>query len=450
MNGPLAGLSPEIITILFFVLWLGGFFTGYPIALVLGFVGLLLGTLTLGFHPTMSLMYTTGYAQMLNYPLLCLPMFIFMGDMLAVSGIADSLYETLHLTFGKIRGGLAVGTIILGTVLAACLGVVAASVAILTILGLESMLKKGYSKSLASGAICASGTLGILIPPSVMIVVYGSLVQVSVGRLFMGAFLPGILLSGLYIAYVLIRSWLQPVIVGGRTHVSDEFDVPLKKKLAMMATSIGPPVVIVFSVLGVIFLGIAPPTEASGVGAFATTLLVIAKRKFSWKLLKEVTLESAKMTGFAWIFFFAGLGAASIFQRLGCAEVVSSFVLAAGGKWAGFFVIMFMLFALGFVMDFFAILFVMSPIFVMFTRTAGFDPVWFGIMVCVNLQMAFMTPPMALAIFILKGVAKPELGVTTADIIRGVFPFVFLVMIGLILCIVYPEIITWLPNLMVK
>jgi TRAP-type mannitol/chloroaromatic compound transport system permease large subunit len=224
----------------------------------------------------------------------------------------------------------------------------------------------------------------------------------------------------------------------------------LKKKLAMMAVSIGPPVIIVFSVLGVIFLGVAPPTEASGVGAFATTLLVIAKRKFSWKLLKEVTLDSAKMTGFAWLFFFAGLGAASVFQRLGCAEVVSSFVLAAGGKWAGFFVIMFILFALGFVMDFFAILFVMSPIFVMFSRTAGFDPVWFGIMVCVNLQMAFMTPPMALAIFILKGVAKPELGVTTADIIRGVFPFVFLVMIGLILCVAFPEIITWLPNLAIK
>jgi len=449
MNGVLAGLSPEMITILFFVLWLAGFFTGYPIALVLGFVGILMGTLTLGFHPTMTVMYTTGYAQMLNYPLLCLPMFIFMGDMLAASGVADSLYQALHVTMGKIRGGLAVGTIILGTVLAACLGVVAASVAILTMLGLESMIKRGYSKSLSSGTICASGTLGILIPPSVMIVVYGSLVQVSVGKLFMGAILPGILLSALYITYILVRGRLQPEIVGG-TLPAEEIAIPWTKKLTMTASSIVPPVVLIFSVLGVIFFGIAPPTEASAVGALATTLLVIAKRKFTWRLMKEVTLDSAKMTGFAWLFFFAGFGATSIFQRLGCADVVSQVVLAAGDKWAAFFLIHLMLFILGMVMDFFAILFVLAPIFVIVCRKGGFDPVWFAIMVCVNLQMAFMTPPMALAIFILKGVAKPELGVTTADIIRGVYPFVLLVMIGLILCIVFPEIITWLPNMMIK
>lgn len=282
-----------------------------------------------------------------------------------------------------------------------------------------------------------------------MIVVYGSLVQVSVGKLFMGAILPGVLLSALYITYVLVRSWLQPEIVGG-TMPAEEIAIPWTKKLTMTASSIGPPVVLIFSVLGVIFFGIAPPTEASAVGALATTLLVIAKRKFSWRLMKEVTLDSAKMTGFAWLFFFAGFGATSIFQRLGCADVVSQVVLAAGGKWAAFFLIHFMLFILGMVMDFFAILFVFAPIFVIVCRKGGFDPVWFAIMVCVNLQMAFMTPPMALAIFILKGVAKPELGVTTADIIRGVYPFVLLVMIGLILCISFPEIITWLPNMMIK
>jgi tripartite ATP-independent transporter DctM subunit len=449
MNGILAGLSPEIITILFFVLWIAGFFSGYPVALVLAFVGLLMGTLTLGFHPTMTLMYSTGYGQMLNYPLLCLPMFILMGDMLAASGVADSLYQTLHVVMGRIRGGLAIGTIILGTVLAACLGIVAASVAILTMLGLESMVKRGYSKSLASGTIAASGTLGILIPPSILLVVYGSLVQVSVGKLFMGAIFPGILLASLYIIYILIRGWLQPAIVGGTLPV-EELTIPLRKKLTMTASSIVPPVVIIFSVLGVIFLGIAPPTEASAVGALATTLLVIAKGKFSWRLLKEVTLDSAKMTGFAWLFFFAGLGATSIFQRLGCAEVVSHTALALGGKWAAFFLIMLLLFILGMAMDFFAIIFILAPIFVLICRSAGFDPVWFAIMVCVNLQMAFMTPPMALSMFILKGVAKPELNVTTADIIRGIYPFVFLIMVGLLVCIFFPEIVTWLPNMMIK
>jgi tripartite ATP-independent transporter DctM subunit len=449
MNGVLAGLSPEIITILFFVLWLAGFFTGYPIALVLGFVGLLMGTLTLGFHPTMSSMYSTGYAQMLNYPLLCLPMFIFMGNMLAASGVADSLYESLYLLMGRIRGGLAIGTVVLGAVLAACIGVVAASVAMITILGLEPMVTRGYSKSLACGTIAASGTLGILIPPSIMLVVYGTLIQVSVGKLFMGAVFPGILLSILYIIYILLRSWLQPEIAGGAIAVED-LSIPWRRKFTMIASSLGPPAVIVFSVLGVIFLGIAPPTEASGVGALATTVLVIAKRKFTWHLLKEVTLESAKTTGFAWLFFFVGLGAVSIFQRLGCADVVSRSVLAVGGQWAAFSVIMLMLFILGMVMDFFGILFIFAPIFVLVCQSGGFDPVWFAIMVCVNFQMAFMTPPMALSIFVLKGTAKAELGVSTADIIRGVYPFVFIVIITLFLCIAFPGIITWLPNAMIK
>jgi tripartite ATP-independent transporter DctM subunit len=449
MNGVLAGLSPEVIAVLFFVFWLAGFFTGYPIALVLGFVGLLMGTLVLGFHPTMNMMYTTGYAQMLNYPLLCLPMFIFMGDMLAASGIADSLYQSLHVLMGRVRGGLAIGTIILGTVLAACLGVVAASVAILTILGLEPMVTRGYSKSLASGAIAASGTLGILIPPSIMLVVYGTLIQVSVGKLFMGAFLPGFLLSALYILYVLLYSWFHPEVAGGKV-TSEELSLPWRKKFTMVAFSLGPPVVIIFSVLGVIFFGIAPPTEASAVGAFATTLFVIAKRKFSWELLKRVTLVSAKTTGFAWLFFFMGLGSISIFQRLGCSEVVAQAVLGAGGKWTAFLLIMFMLFILGMVMDFFGIMFIMAPIFVLVSQKAGFDPIWFAIMVCVNFQMAFMTPPMALSIFILKGTAKPELGVTTADIIRGVYPFVCLVFVALALCVIFPEIITWLPSVMIK
>jgi len=449
MNGILAGLSPEVITILFFVLWLAGFFTGYPIGIVLGFVGLLMGSLTIGFHPTMNVMYLTGYGQMLNYPLLCLPMFIFMGDMLAASGIADDLYESFHVVMGRVKGGLAIGTVIIGTALAACLGVVAASVAILTMLGLEPMLKRGYSKSLACGTIAASGTLGILIPPSVMIVVYGSLVQVSVGRLFMSAFMPGFLLSALYISYILIRGFIQPSVVGAATQF-EVIKVPLLKKFTMAASSLGAPAFLVFAVLGVIFLGVAPPTEASAVGALATTLLVIAKRRFTWKLLREVSLDSAKTTGFAWLFFFMALGSTSIFQRLGCAEVVSSTILAFGGKWAAFFFIHFLLFILGMVMDFFAILFILAPIFVMVCKKMGFDPIWFAIMVCVNLQMAFMTPPMALAIFILKGVAKPELGVTTADIIRGVYPFVCLVMIGLVLCVIFPQIVMWLPSLMIK
>jgi len=427
------------------VLWLAGFFTGYPLALVLGFVGLLMGTLTLGFHPTMTVMYMTGYAQMLNYPLLCLPMFIFMGNMLAASGVADSLYQSLHLLMGRIRGGLAIGTIILGTVLAACIGVVAASVAIITILGLESMVKRGYSKSLASGSIAASGTLGILIPPSIMLVVYGSLVQVSVGKLFMGAFLPGILLSTLYIIYILVRGLLQPDVVGGMIPAED-LAIPRRKKFTMISLSLVPPVVIVFSVLGVIFLGIAPPTEASAVGALATTLLVIAKRKFSWRILKEVTLDSAKTTGFAWLFFFVGLGATSIFQRLGCAEVVSQSVLAAGGQWTAFFLIMLMLFILGMVMDFFGIVFIFAPIFVLVCKSGGFDPVWFAVLFLLNIEMASTSPPFGMSLFVMKGVAPRD--TTMSDIYLAALPFLGCDLIVMILLFIFPPLSLWLPALM--
>jgi len=447
----LADLEPLTLALIFFIVLFVAFATGYHIAFAIGFSGLLLGILTLGPNATLTMIYHSGFKQILNYPLLCLPMFLFMGIMLGYSGVADALYEAFYVILGRLKGGLAMGTVILGALIAACLGVIAASVAMLTVVSLEPMLKRGYNKSLATGTICASGSLGILIPPSVLLVLYGPLANISVGKLFMGAFGPGFMLAGLYCIYIGIRCLLQPKIAPAAP--AGEIQVPWTRKLTMLLSSLVPPVVLIFSVLGVIFLGIAPPTEAAAVGATASILLAVAKRKFKWAILKRVLLEASRTTGFIWLLMFFSVGSTAVFMRLGCGDAVGAFILAGpGGKWGMFAMVHLLIFILGMFMGWLPILFIIIPIITPLVEIMGFDPVWFALMICVNFQMAFMTPPMAIAIFSLKGAlaSRPELGVKTMDIIKGVYPFVAIVAVGMALCIKFPQIIMWLPNQMIQ
>jgi len=233
---------------------------------------------------------------LMNYPLLAAPLFIFMGLMLERSGIAERLYNALYTWLGGLRGGLAIVTVLIGTIMAACVGIIAASITMLAVVALPSMVKRGYDKSLASGSICAGGTLGILIPPSIMLVLYGPMASLSVGRLFFGAFIPGFILSGLYISYIAIRCLLQPQIA---PPVPQELRaVPFLKKTWMLATSLLPAAFLIFAVLGTIFFGIAPPTEAASIGGLASVILVIAYRRFSWRVLYGVSLETLRLTGF--------------------------------------------------------------------------------------------------------------------------------------------------------
>jgi tripartite ATP-independent transporter DctM subunit len=441
-------ISPEIVTIIFAVAILIGVLWGYPIGLVVGGSALVIGLLTLG-PLTFALIYRRVFFISMNYTFLALPLFIFMGAILERSGVADGLYSALHVLLGRFRGGLAVSTVLVGTVLAACLGVIAASVSILTILGLAAMVKRGYDKSLASGSICAGGTLGILIPPSVMLVVMGPMANISVGKLFMGAFFPGFLLSGLYCTYITIRSFLQPNIAPVIS-AEEVRAIPLAKKLTMLFTSLIPPVFLILAVLGSIFFGIAPPTEAAAIGAAASVLLSVAYRKFNWETLKRAALETFRITGFVMLIGYLSYAMVGIFMRLGCANVIEELLLAApGGRWGTFAVVMFIIFTLGMFIDWIGIAFIVVPIIIPIAPALGFDPLWFTMMICVNLQMAFMTPPFAMAIFVCRGTAPSELGVTTNDIIKGVTPFVILIMIGLIICVIFPEIILWLPSKMV-
>jgi len=441
-------LSPAVVTLLMLAAVFVGLLSGFPVAFVLGAAAIAFGYPIFG-NLVGELIYDRVWGFYTNYIILAVPLFVFMGLMLERSGVTEKLYDALYLWLGGFRGGLAVVTVLVGTILAACIGVITASVTLLTLIALPSMVKRGYSKSLASGAVAAGGCLGILIPPSVMLVVYGPMAAISVGKLFFGAFGPGFLLSASYITYIAVRSLLQPSVAPPVP--AEERAVPFREKTIRLLTVLVPPMVLIFSVLGVIFFGIAAVTEAAGIGALAAVILAAAYRRFSWGVLKEVTLLTMQISG--WVMLMAGMAFAftGVFIGAGGGLIVKDLILATpGGSWGAFAVIMFITFVLGFFIDWWGIVFIMVPIITPIVPELGFDPVWFAIMVCVNLQMAFMTPPMAAAIFLVKGSAEPSLGVTTPDIIRGVVPFVGMIVVTLGLCTAFPQIITWLPSMMIK
>jgi len=440
--------SPELIAIVM----LGGLIltvlSGYPLALPIGAVALVVGFLAFG-DSVFSIIYQQVFSILHNYVLLALPLFIFMGVTLEYSGIAERMYDALFLILSGLRGGLAIITVLLGTALAACVGVITASVTMLTTLSLGSMVRRGYDHSLAAGAVCAGGTLGILIPPSVMLVIYGPMARISVGKLFMAAMFPGLMLAALYVIYIVVRCYLQPKLAP--VIPVEERAVPVSQKIKLLFTAALPPILIILAVLGSIFAGIAPPTEAAATGATASLVLTAANRKLNWKTFKSILLKSLNIS--CMVMFIGAMSVAftAVFIKGRGGEVVQAAVLAApGGPWGAFIAVMFMYFILGFFIEWIGIFFIMVPILAPLAPVLGFDPLWFGMMICINLQMSFLTPPYAFAIFVLRGVAPPDLGITSAEIIRGVIPYILLIMVCLGLCIVFPQIILWLPSVMIK
>ena len=441
-------MSPELVTILLLGGVLVGVLLGYPLAVSVGAVGVIIGFLLFGGKIVSELYYNRVFNQLTNYILLAVPFFVFMGTMMEKSGVAEGLYDALYLWFGGLRGGLAITTVLIGTLMAACVGVIAASTTMLALIGLPAMMKRGYDKSLATGVVCAGGTLGILIPPSIMLVVYGPMANLSVGKLFFGAFIPGFLLAGLYCAYIIVYCIIRPN--AGPPVSIEERRVPMGKKTVMLLKSLVPPLAIILAVLGSIFFGIAAPTEAAGVGALASVLLALSYRKLTVRALMDTAFETIKLSGM--ILLIASLASAfvGVFIRAHCGAVIEEFLLAApGGIWGSFALVMFLCFILGMFIDWIGIVFIMVPIITPIAVAAGFDPLWFGMMICINLQMSFLTPPFAYAIFFVKAAAPPELGIETHHIIKGVIPFITMILIGLALCIAFPQIITWLPNQMI-
>jgi len=440
-------VTPEIVVVIMLGGLLIGIFSGFPLAYIVGFLGLVMGIFVWR-EQVAEMLYLRVVSLMLTYQLLAIPLFVYMGEMLERSGIIEKLYDALYLWLGGLRGGLGIVTIVVGTVMAATVGVISASVTMLTLIALPSMIKRGYSKSLAGGTCVAGGVLGILIPPSIMIIIYAFMASLPVGKLLFGAFFPGFLLAAFYIIYIAVRSFLEPDIAPPVP--PEQRAIPFLRKMEMLLVSLVPPAILVMAVLGVIFFGIAAATEAAGVGAFAAALLTIVYRRFSWQVFSEVMTATARLCGFILLVGAMSFAFTGVFLGAGGGEVVSEAIIAMpGGRWGAFAAIQFIIFLLGFFIDWIGIVFIMAPIMTPMFQVLGFDPVWAGIMVCVNLQTSFMTPPFAMGIYICKGAADPSLGVSIADIIRGIVPFVILILVAMALMVMWPEIILWLPSQMI-
>jgi len=439
-------MSVTVLTISMFVALVIGLFMGHPLAFVLGGLAVIFGFI--GWGPQCYVMFANRiWGTMDNYVLVAIPLFIFMANLLSESGIAEQLFGSLRYLLGPLRGGVAVAVVLVSIVFAACTGIIGASVVTMGLLATPVMLKYGYQKELTMGTICAGGTLGILIPPSIMLVVMGDQSGLSVGRLFMGAVIPGLILGGLYLVYIAIRCCIQPEI-GPSLSLEERAAVPVRKRLTGSLIHLVPPMVLIIGVLGTIFTGTATPTEASGVGAFLVFLMVLAYRRFSWKGIRNAAWATAKTNTMVIIILCGATCFTGVFLGIGGGKVVTNLVLGSGlGKWGIYAIMMLIVFILGMFIDWIGIVLITFPIFVPIATQLGFDPLWFVMMIAVNLQASFLTPPFGYALFYMKGIVPP--GVTLMHIYRGIIPFVILMAIGLLFCTLNPWTVLWLPGKMI-
>jgi tripartite ATP-independent transporter DctM subunit len=435
-------MNPETLSIVMFFSLFVGLMLGHPLAFTLGMIALVFGVIGWGgsVGAVLALLANRTYGVMEEYVLVAVPLFIFMAQILDASGIAERLFETMHIVMGRIRGGLGIAVIIACTIFAATAGVVGATEVSIGLLAIPALMRVKYNIPLIAGCICAGGTLGILIPPSIMLVVYGSLTQLSVGWLYAAAFGPGFLLSGLYILYIAILCGIKPEYGPPET---ESRHTPVEK-VGMFAKSIVPPVILVFVVLGSIVLAVATPTEAAGMGCVGSLVLAVAYRRFTWKMLKDACWSTTLTTSMIMTLFLGGNAFQSVFMGLGGGDAIANFIL--GTQWSPLgilFLMMGIVFFLGCFLDWLGILLIVTPIFIPVTMELGMNQLWFGTLICVNLQMAFLTPPFGYSLFYLKGIAPPEM--TIYHIYRGIVPFVCLQWVGLLLCIFVPDIIMWAP-----
>ena len=440
-------MSAEFITYGMFIGLLIGLFMGHPLAFVLGGLAVIFGYL--GWGPASFYMFLNRtFGVMDNYILVAIPLFIFMAQLLDQSGVAEDLFDTMRYLFGPIRGGIAIAVVVVSTLFGACTGIIGASVVTMGLLGMPVMMKYGYNKRLASGAVCAGGTLGILIPPSIMLVVMADQSALSVGKLFAGAIAPGLILSFLYITYILIRCWIKPQD-GPALTKEERQAVSGLQILGKVVKSLIPPMILILGVLGSIFAGIATPTEAAGVGAVLAFLMTVAYGKFSLDGLKMAVENTARTTSMVIIILVGASCFAGVFMGSGGGDVVKGFIYGIGlGKWGTFIVMMIILFVLGMFIDWIGIIMITFPVFLPIATELGFDKIWFVVTIAVMLQDSFLTPPFGYALFYLKGVAPPE--VTTTDIYWGAFPFWRLMEVGLLVVVLWPDAIMWLANTLVK
>jgi len=435
-------MSIELISVLMFGSLIVLLLAGLPVAFATGslaviFTFFLWGPLGLG-QIAMRV-----WGLMYQYLLFAIPLFIFLASMLQQAGIVEDMYETIREWLGAMKGGLAVATVIASTMLAAIVGIIGAAVVTMGLIALPSMLEHKYNKNLAMGSVMAGGTLGILIPPSILFLLYALVAGTSAGKLFAGGIMPGLVLSAIYNIYIIIRCYLDPTMGPG---LSKEERALITWRIKFRhALRISFPVALVFLVLGSIFLGVASITEAAGVGAFGAIVAAALRRKLTWQGLKTATYQTARVTAMVLWTVFGALSLVTFYIAIGGDEFVTGVVLDLGlGKWGTFWLIMVVLIFLGMFLDWVGIMYLAVPIFLPVIRGFGFDLLWFGIIYNVNMQMSFLSPPFGYALFYLKGVTPPE--ITMWEIIKSALPFLGLQFVGLCIVVFYPPLATWLPN----
>jgi tripartite ATP-independent transporter DctM subunit len=457
-------MGAETMAILMFLVICGVLLLGYPVAFSLGGTALAFAALgsQLGLFDGAFLEALPNrlYGIMTNETLIAVPLFVFMGVMLERSKVAEQLLDTMSALFGPLRGGLGISVTLVGMLLAASTGIVGATVVTMGLLSLPTMIKRNYSPSLACGTICASGTLGQIIPPSIILILLGDVLSsayqqaqldmgiwspetVSVGDLFAGALIPGLMLVVFYIIYLLIVAWLQPEacpVPPKEERGNYDRDLLLRAFKVLL-----PPLGLILAVLGSILAGLATPTEAASVGAIGAILLAISQKQFNKDTLNEVMRSTTQITAMVFLIFIGASLFSLVFRGFGGDDMVKALLTdLPGGVFGAMLVVMLVMFFLGFILDFIEITFVVVPIVAPILLQMDISPVWLGVMIAINLQTSFLTPPFGFALFYLRGVAPPE--VTTLQIYKGVMPFIIIQLIALGALALWPELATWLPG----
>ena len=435
-------MSPEFLTFAMFAALLVGIFMGHPLAFVLGGVSVIFLYFTWGpdaFYMVASQIWST----MGNFTLVAIPLFVFMAMVLERTGVAKDLYRMMYLWWGGLRGGLAIGTLGICAIFAAMCGISGAAVVAMGTIALPSMLERGYDKRMVLGCINTGGGWGILIPPSILMILYSLITGVSVGQMFAAGVLPGILLMVLTCIYIIVRCYFQPHLAPALP--KDERASWREKMLALRAVIL--PIIIVVVTLGSIIAGVTTPTEAAAVGVFGALVSALVYRKFSWELMRDASIRTFKLTGMIMWILFAAHAFSAAYQSMGAQELIEGMITGIpGGPWAVIITMMVIVFFLAMVLDPVGIMLITLPVFLPIVQSMGFDPVWFGILFVINMEIGYMTPPFGFNLFYLKGVVPPS--ITMKDIYVSVIPFVLVEIVGLALIMIFPEIATYLPDLM--
>lgn len=432
-------IDPVVITFLMMGGLLVGLFFGHSLAFVFGGLAVIFGYIVWG--PNVFNLFANRILDLMsNFTLVAIPMFILMANLLNSSGVAEKLFDAMRYLMGPIRGGVAIAVVIVSTLFAACTGVIAASIVTMGLLGLPVMLKYGYNKELACGSICAGGSLGILIPPSIMLIVMADQTGLSVGKLFIGSFIPGLILSFLYIVYIAFLCFFKPSL-GPPMEKDLRNEISSLQLFKMTLFSLFPPLFLILGVLGSIFTGIATPTEASAVGAFLAFILTIAYGRFSLKMVQEVAVSTAITVAMVMFILIGASCFTGVYMGSGGGEAISSLLLGLElGRWSVFAVMMVIIFILGMFVDWIGIVYLTFPIFFPVIVELDFNPLWFVVVCAVNLQASFLTPPFGYALFFMKGISQGQL--KTEQIYLSVIPFLIAIFIAILVLIVFPEIIT--------